>query len=140
MPNFSHMTLSQLVAFYNEKSSKPVKKFSDRASAIRRCSELASEEPETLEVAAPDAPQAESATRPEMVASLKLDRTIVCVDTGESWANAYRMWFAHPSWMTSSQQDRLTAKLYGAAKRGEQLTVRINNRSFKLAHVEAVNV
>lgn len=70
-----------------------------------------------------------------MQASLKLDRTITCVQTGEVWKNAYQMWVAHPDWMTSSQQDRLTAQLYAAAKQGEQKQVTINDRTFMLVTV-----
>lgn len=71
-----------------------------------------------------------------MKTSLKLDRRIVCVETDEEFKNAYQMWIAHQDWMTTGQQDRLTAQLYAAAKQGEQLVVEINGRSFQLVNVE----
>jgi hypothetical protein len=40
--------------------------------------------------------------------------------------------------MTSSQQDRLTARLYAAAKRGEQIVVTVNDISFQLLNVSEV--
>lgn len=67
--------------------------------------------------------------------SLKLDRRITCVQTGEIWTNAHQMWKANPSWMTSAQQDRLTAKLYAAAKKGDKEAVEINGRHFELVSV-----
>ena len=70
-----------------------------------------------------------------MKTSLKLDRTIRCVETDEEWANAHRMWVDNPDWMTSSQQDRLTARLYAAAKRGERESVVVNGRTFELVNV-----
>lgn len=76
--------------------------------------------------------------REAMKESLKLDRTIVAYNGEEKlgeWKNAFRMWVANPSWMTSAQQDRLTAKLYEAAKRGEKVRVEINGRAFELVNV-----
>lgn len=70
-----------------------------------------------------------------MKTSLKLDRTITCTETELVWKNAYQMWKANPTWMTSSQQDTLTAKLYAAAKKGEKLVVEINGRHFYLCNV-----
>ena len=67
--------------------------------------------------------------------SMKLDRTIICIGFDGEWKNAYRMWKEHTDWMTSSQQDSLTKKLYEAAKRGEKITVEINGRSFELVNV-----
>jgi len=77
-------------------------------------------------------------TRPAMKDSLKLDRTIACLTTGETWKNAYRMWVANPGWMTSAQVDRLTATLYKAAKAGERVSVVINDREFQLVSVAAL--
>lgn len=80
----------------------------------------------------------QSATQAEtMKTSLKLDRTIVAVAEGResSYKNAYQMWKQHPDWMTSAQQDGLTAKLYKAAKEGQRITIEINGRSFYLANV-----
>lgn len=68
-------------------------------------------------------------------ASMKLDRTITCTESEQFWKNAYQMWKAHPDWMTSAQQDRLTAQLYAAAKKGEKLVVEINGRHFYLCNV-----
>ena len=70
-----------------------------------------------------------------MKTSLKLDRTIMCLQTAEVFKNAYQMWKANPTWMTSSQQDTLTAKLYAAAKKGDKITVEINGRAFELLNV-----
>ena len=84
-----------------------------------------------------------SATQAEtMKTTLKLDRTIVAFDNSSDemlplgqWKNAFQMWKANPTWMTSAQQDGLTAKLYKAAKTGEQITIEINERMFRLANV-----
>lgn len=135
--NFSSMTTPQLVSFYNRHSDKPVKRFSDRRTAERRCAELfasltSNDHIKVMNQRATPSSQA----RPVMQASLKLDRTLTCVDTGETWPNAYKMWCAHPDWMTSSQQDRLTAQLYAAAKLGEQKQLSINGRTFKLLNVQ----
>ena len=81
----------------------------------------------------------QSATQADtMKTSLKLDRTIIAVAEGQelgTWKNAYQLWKQHPDWMTSAQQDGLTAKLYKAAKEGQRITVEINGRSFYLANV-----
>jgi hypothetical protein len=132
---FSSMTTPQLVSFYNRHSTKPVKRFSDRKTAEKRCAELFSSlmSHDTVKVMNQKSDIAN--TRPAMQASLKLDRTITCVETGESWKNAYQMWVAHPDWMTSSQQDRLTAQLYAAAKQGEQKRLVINDRTYMLMNV-----
>ena len=80
--------------------------------------------------------RAHSATQADtMKTSLKLDRTITCTETELVYDNAHRMWKANPTWMTSSQQDTLTAKLYAAAKKGEKLVVEINGRHFYLCNV-----
>jgi len=81
-----------------------------------------------------------STTRPSMKASLKLDRTLICLSSGETWKNAYQMWRDHPDWLTSAQQDRLTAQLYAAAKIGEQKIIQINERSFMLVSVSGAIV
>lgn len=73
--------------------------------------------------------------REAMKTSLKLDRTITCVETGEVWKNAYQMWKEHTDWMTSAQQDGLTTKLYKAAKEGNKIRVTINMRTFELVNV-----
>lgn len=134
--NFTSMTLSQLVTFYNEHADKPVKKFRDRATAEKRCVELMYEK---LKEPTVEATETESAPtgkeRPAMKASLKLDRTIMRIDSEQVWPNAHVMWVENPDWMTSSQQDRLTARLYAAAKRGEREIVEVNGISFMLVNV-----
>lgn len=134
--NFVEMSTKQLVNWYNSNVSedKMVKKFSDRKTAERRCSDLFVEEAEASSDEAPETTAIKQ--RPLMKSSLKLDRTIRCVTTKGVWKNAYQMWREHPEWMTSSQQDRLTAQLYKAAKNGEKLKVEINGRSFELVNVE----
>lgn len=77
-------------------------------------------------------PTSTGKARPVMQTSLKLDRRIRNLKTGETWKNAYQMWIANPAWMTSAQQDRLTSQLYAAAKKGYQVTVTINARDFQL--------
>jgi len=133
--NFSAMTMPQLLSFYNRHSvGQPVKRFSDRKAAERRCAELFEKlmiPNDPVKVMRQSVEPAATA-RPTMQASLKLDRRITCVETSEVWVNAHQMWRAHPDWMTSSQQDRLTAQLYAAAKRGELKEIVINARTFKL--------
>lgn len=41
--NFQTATMQELVAYYNLRAEKPVKRFSDRRAAERRCAELAAE-------------------------------------------------------------------------------------------------
>lgn len=135
---FSSMTTPQLVAFYNRHTDKPIKRFSDRKTAEKRCAELFSSLMSHDNVKVMNQKATVVNTRPSMQASLKLDRTIICTDTGETWKNAYRMWVDHPDWMTSSQQDRLTAQLYAAAKDGLQKPLSINGRTFMLVNVAGV--
>lgn len=132
---FQSMTMPQLVSFYNRHNTKPVKRFSDRKTAERRCAELFSSLMSHDNVKVMNQKIDTGNTRPAMQASLKLDRTITCIETGETWKNAYQMWVAHPDWMTSSQQDRLTAQLYAAAKQGEQKRLVINDRTYMLVNV-----
>ena len=132
---FDNLTSSQLVEFYNRHSNKTVSRFSDRKTAIRRCTDLFNQLRVNDTVKVMKQKLENDKTRPAMSLSLKLDRTITCLETGEIWKNAYRMWTAHPDWMTSSQQDRLTAQLYAAAKNKEQLVLKINGRSFQLVNV-----
>ena len=137
---FCSMTTPQLVSFYNRHSTAPVKRFSDRKTAERRCTEVF----ESLLSQTPDRrvikQVSDNSTRPIMKASLKLERSIICVNSGETWKNAYRMWRDNPGCMTSAQQDRLTAQLYTAAKNGEQKIININGRSFMLVAVAGVTV
>lgn len=129
---FSNMTGRQLVDFYNRHSAKPVKRFSDHETAVRRCTELLNTLRTDDSVKVMKQKATSNSLRPAMVASLKLDRTITCLETKQVWKNAYKMWRENPDWMTSGQQDRLTAQLYAAAKAGEARTVVINGRSFAL--------
>lgn len=69
--------------------------------------------------------------------SLKLNREIRCITTGEVWPNAYRMWKQNPGFMTSAQQDGLTKKLYEAAKKGYLEIVIINELHFQLTTLPA---
>ena len=132
--SFASMTTPQLIAFYNRNNQVPVKRFSDRKTAERRCLEtfqnLMSKQPAKTEERSNN-----DSIRPNMKESLKLDRTITCLTTRENWKNAYRMWCEHKDWMTSAQQDRLTAQLYAAAKEGEQAVIEINGRKFMLVNV-----
>lgn len=137
--NFSSMSMPQLLSFYNRHSTKAIRRFSDRKTAERRCAELFSSltSANTVKVLHQKPPPGRLSARPAMQSSLRLDRSIMCVETGEQWKNAHRMWCEHPDWMSSGQQDRLTAQLYAAAKNGERATVSINGRSFRLANVAA---
>jgi hypothetical protein len=132
---FSSMTIPQLVSFYNRHSAKPVNRFSDRKTAERRCSELFESLLSTSDTKVINQVTTPNATRPVMKDSLKLDRTITCAETGDTWKNAYQMWIHNPEWMTSSQQDRLTAQLYAAAKQGQRKQITINDRTFMLVNV-----
>lgn len=148
--NFAEMSSKQLVEWYNNHvaEDKCIKKFSDRKVAERRCTELfdaihAYEEPEVttapeVEIVtyAEEAPAADNpASRPNMAASLKLDRRIIRVDSEQVWKNAHTMWVENPEWMTSSQQDRLTQQLYKAAKSGQKIVVTVNGIPFQLLNV-----
>lgn len=70
---------------------------------------------------------------------MKLDRTIYCVETRETWKNAHAMWVANPKFMTSAQQDRLTKKLYEAAKEGRREIVKVGDLNFYLVNVAGCN-
>jgi len=70
--------------------------------------------------------------RPAMSASLKLDRQILSVNSGIVYKNACQVWKS--GLVSSSQCDRLSAVLYGAAKAGNRLmSVTINGHIFTLA-------
>jgi hypothetical protein len=136
--NFTSMTLSQLVNFYNEHCDKPVKKFRDRATAERRCVELMCTTLKEPKLETAEQPEPVGKERPLMKTSLKIDRQIIRIDSEQVWKNAHTMWVENPDWMTSSQQDRLTAQLYKAAKRGEQIIVAVNDIRFRLLNVAEV--
>ena len=152
--NVKTATTAQLVEFYNDHAESSIKKFRDRATAEARCQAILDaiaeeeskpvatpvvekkEEPKPVEENKVEGERAHSATQADtMKTSLKLDRKIVALDENKVYDNAYRMWKANPSWMTSSQQDTLTAKLYAAAKKGDKITVEINGRAFELLNV-----
>ena len=136
--NFSSMTTPQLVSFFNRHSTTPVKRFSDRKTAERRCAEVFESLLSPVPTSKVIKQLVDTSTRPVMKESLKLDRTIICVNTGETWKNAYQMWLANTHCLTSAQQDRLTAQLYAAAKVGEQKIIEINDRSFMLVNIKGV--
>lgn len=125
---FSTMSMSELVTYYNTHNpEQPVKRFSDRKAAERRCSSIKIESP---------APYVEQSNETSsMKVSLKLKREIRLVGIGTTWDNAHQMWKLHPDWMSPGQQDRLTLQLYSAAKQGIKKQVTINNRTFELVHV-----
>jgi hypothetical protein len=127
--------MPQLVSFYNRNSTKPVNRFSDRKTAERRCAELFESLLSNSDTKVINQVTTPNNARPVMKDSLKLDRTITCVETGDMWKNAYQMWIFNPEWMTSSQQDRLTAQLYAAAKQGQRKQITINDRTFMLVNV-----
>jgi RNase P subunit RPR2 len=68
--------------------------------------------------------------RPAMRQSLKLDRRITHLGSGAIYNNACQVWKA--GLVSASQGDRLSALLYGAAKRGEFPAVTVNGHDFKL--------
>lgn len=128
--NFEQMTMTQLVEFYNRNSETAIKRFSDRKTAERRCAGL-------LKSLVRDEPVEKVITieRKRMQSSLKLDRRITCLSTGGIWENAHQMWKERPDWMTSGQQDRLTAQLYAAAKEQRKIVVDVNGLRFELVNV-----
>jgi len=68
--------------------------------------------------------------RPTMAESLKLDRRITHVETGVVYENACRVWKA--GLVSASQGDRLSATLYGAAKKGDYVNLTVNGHTFTL--------
>lgn len=89
--------------------------------------------PEVKRVArkTPSAAAAPATTRPAMAESLKLDRRITHVETGQVYANACQVWKA--GLVSASQGDRLSAVLYGAAKKGDYVELKVNGHTFTLA-------
>jgi len=150
---FETMSSKELVAFYNNLCERPVKKFRDKATGIRKCQELSdfaitikqngkTAEPlttklkESLNGKDPIKPQVPT-RRQAMSSSLQLDRTIMVYDTEGSsigmFNNVHQLWKAYPKWVTGAQVDRLTRVLYTAAKAGVRESVTINERTFELA-------
>ena len=60
--NFQTATMSELVSWYNLRAERPVKRFSDRRTAERRCAELAAElaAPQLIEQLAPQTAQVDA--------------------------------------------------------------------------------
>lgn len=150
---FEAMSSKQLVAFYNNLCDRPVKKFRDKATGVRKCQELSefaltirqsgkSAEPLTSKLndsfngEEPISPQVLT-RRQAMSSSLQLDRTIMVYDDDDMhiglFNNVHQLWKAHPDWITGAQVDRLTRVLYSAAKAGVRESVTINFRTFELA-------
>ncbi|MGI9141976.1 MAG: hypothetical protein ACR2IJ_02190 [Fluviibacter sp.] len=70
--------------------------------------------------------------RPAMVSSLKLDRQILEVTSGKVFRNACQVWKA--GLVSAAQGDRLSAVLYGEAKKGNRLmSLPLNGHVFTLA-------
>ena len=76
------------------------------------------------------APARTGKARPAMAESLKLDRRITHVETGTVYENACRVWKA--GLVSASQGDRLSATLYGAAKKGDYVSLTVNGHTFTL--------
>lgn len=70
-----------------------------------------------------------------MRTSLKLDRTVEHIETGEVYANCFRL-FKEAGLMSNGQSDTLSHRLYSAAKRGEQITCEMNGGTYRLVNVE----
>jgi len=69
--------------------------------------------------------------RPAMSSSLKLDRRVLHMNTGDVYNNACQVWKA--GLVSSSQCDRLSGVLYNAAKVGLMTSVNVNGHDFRLA-------
>lgn len=145
--DLARLTTPQLVELFNRHSTQAVKRFADRKTAEKRVAalleQLKANAPRAAAIrqrATPPAPAAApsagaSVKRVALAESLKLDRRVVLLNTGEVWPNAYRLWCAYPESMTSAQQDRLTQRLYTAAKAGQREYVRINGLTYCLLTV-----
>ena len=70
-----------------------------------------------------------------MRSSLKLDRRVEHIETGEVYANCFRL-FKEAGLMSNGQSDTLSHRLYSAAKRGEQITCEMNGGTYRLVNVE----
>tara|TARA_R110000772_G_scaffold48005_4_gene109458 strand:+ start:376 stop:849 length:474 start_codon:yes stop_codon:yes gene_type:complete len=145
-PDFQQMSSKELVSFYNNwEGVKPIKKFRDHATGVKRCEQLSRVlqeikeggvvDPET-ELKIEEAPKVLT-RRQTMSTSLQLDRTIIVYDIEGSslgmFGNVHQLWKAYPKWVTGAQVDRLTRVLYTAAKAGIRGSVTINERTFELA-------
>ena len=148
------MTLAETVAFAKsvaEKKGKIAKAEPVKLAEVMKPNmgnplveekQQVTEEKLVEEVSKVEGERAPSVTQADtMKTSLKLDRTIAVryevegEKKYEQFKNACQMWKANPTWMTSSQQDTLTAKLYAAAKKGDKITVEINGHAFELLNV-----
>jgi hypothetical protein len=163
MINFTELTTKELLTYWNSyEGTKPIKKFRDRATAVRRCRELGDlvhaiestgrtpkrTTPVALELVQKpaDVPHNKYARLPatperkrNMSDSLRLDRTIyVTNEAGKEWYfnNTHAMWRERPDWMSGAQVDRITRVLYTAAKQGIRTSVELNGRTFQMQYVE----
>lgn len=68
--------------------------------------------------------------RPAMSASLRLDRQVLNLENKQVFRNASHVW--RTGLISSAQCDRLSALLYGAAKRSEFPVVTVNGIRFQL--------
>ena len=146
---FKKMSLKSLVDFYNTydpDNIKPVKKFKDKATGVKRCLSIVENDwsiklKEKIVDAGVNAinkedyPESSFTSRAtNMSSSLKLNRSIEVVDLNYDddeivtlWPNAYRMWQHNENWLTGAQVDRLTRTLYAAAKEGRREEVIVYN-------------
>jgi hypothetical protein len=153
---------ADLVAFYNSHVESPIKKFRDRTTAIAKVAAIlealeddisAAEEAELAEAAFPiddteaAAPVTDSAAtaaapltkvlstehKASIATSFKLDRETLCIETGEVFPHAGKIWSMYGTdYMTYAQHDKLTRTLYAAAKQGKRAEFFINNKTFVL--------
>jgi hypothetical protein len=78
---------------------------------------------------------------PAIAESMRLDRRTLCLETGEEWSNAGKIWTTHgTAWMKASQHDKMTKELYTAAKKGQKITHVVEcadgvTRSFQLVAI-----
>lgn len=119
-------TTKQLTEFYNTFASKPVSKFNGVTMARQAVEELI----EDLELNPnPDFSDPSTwSTKPvvksfqnTMSTSLKLDRTVRHVETGETYKNCFRL-FTEAKLLTNAQSDKLSGILYKEAKQGIKVT------------------
>jgi len=168
--NFNDFTTKELLTYWNKyEGTKTIKKFRDRATAVRRCEELGElvraiestgRTPKFVldvdEIRAnmhnpqkkvKDVGNVRYPATPErkrnMSDSLRLDRTIhVTNASGKEWHfnNTHAMWRERPDWMSGAQVDRITRVLYTAAKKGIKTSVDLNGRTFTMMYVEDIAI
>jgi len=69
-----------------------------------------------------------------MSESLKLDRTVECIETGEVFKNCFRIF--REGHMSNAQSDRLSHILYTAAKQGVRMEQEMNGKTYRLVNVD----